>query len=60
MILFDNIGIGVAEEFGYFRAYAYNSITLDNVEYYKADSMEDAIAGLFELLKATAVGKVNA
>lgn len=60
MILFENIGIGVDEEFGYFRAYAYNSVTLDNVEYYKAENKEDAVAGLFELLKATAIGKVNA
>lgn len=60
MILFENIGIGVAEEFGYFRAYAYNSVTLDNVEYYKADKPEDAVAGLFEILRTTAIGKVNA
>lgn len=60
MILFENIGIGVDDEFGYFRAYAYNTVTLDNVEYYKADNREDAVAGLFELLKATAIGKVGA
>ena len=60
MILFENIGIGIAEESGYFRAYAYNTVTLDNVEYYKADNKEDAVAGLFDILKATAIGKVNA
>lgn len=59
MILFENIGIGVDEEFGYYRAYAYNTVTLDNVEYYKADKPEDAVSGLFEILKATAIGKVN-
>lgn len=60
MILFENIGIGVEEEFGYFRAYAYNTVTLDNVAYYKADNPEDAVAGLFEILRNTAIGKVNA
>lgn len=60
MILFENIGIGIAEESGYFRAYAFNAVTLDNVEYYKAENKEDAVAGLFDILKATAIGKVNA
>ena len=60
MILFENIGIGVEEEFGYFRAYAYNTVTLDNVEYYKADKQEDAVEGLFAILRNTAIGKVNA
>ena len=37
------------------RAYAFNAVTLDNVEYYKADNKEDAVAGLFDILKATAI-----
>lgn len=60
MILFENLTIAVEKEGDIFRAYAFNAVTLDNVGYFKADNTEDAVAGLFELLKATAICKVNA
>ena len=60
MILFEKLTIAIEKEGDIFRAYAFNAVTLDNVEYYKADNKEDAVAGLFDILKATAIGKVNA
>ena len=55
MILFENIGIGVAEEFGYFRAYAFNAVTEQNIKSVKYIDRENAITALFHELGNEAV-----
>ena len=59
MILFENLTIAVEKEGDVYRAYAFNSVTEENIASCKCDREGGAIAGLFDDLRTYATNKVE-
>ena len=59
MILFQNLTIAVEKEGDIYRAYAFNSVTEENIASCKCEREGGAIAGLFHDLRIDVINKVE-
>ena len=59
MILFQNLSMAVEKDGDIFRAYAFNSVTEENIASCKCEREGGAISGLFHDLRIHAINKVE-
>ena len=59
MILFENLTIAVEKEGDVYRAYAFNSVTEENIASCKCEREGGAVAGLFHDLRTYVINKVG-
>ncbi len=59
MLVYENLAIGISEENGLFRAYAFNQTTEQFVASAKSDSKKNALSLLFSNLRDDAIEAVK-